>query len=110
MANKHMSWDLAQMQSLSLDAKIRMTQERIRTWYESWKRYEIFNKKTGKTRFATLSANPEDLYFIKVPGKKKPKRLLVTSEQIRTNKYEVLDKQPYLKETEYIVSEIGGQV
>ena len=110
MANKHMPWDLAQMQSLPLEAKIRMTQERIRTWYESWKRYEIFNKKTGKTRFATLSANPEDLYFIKVPGKKKPKRLLVTSEQIRTNKYEVLDKQPYLKETEYIVSEIGGQV
>lgn len=32
--NKHESYDLAQMQSLSLDSKIRMTQERIKAWYE----------------------------------------------------------------------------
>lgn len=36
MANKHMSYDLAQMQSLPLDAKIIMTQQRIRQWYEYW--------------------------------------------------------------------------
>lgn len=36
MENKHNAWDLAQMQSLSLDAKIRMTQYRIREWYEHW--------------------------------------------------------------------------
>jgi 3'-phosphoadenosine 5'-phosphosulfate sulfotransferase (PAPS reductase)/FAD synthetase len=36
MANKHMPWDLAQMQSLPLEAKIRMTQQRIRIWYENW--------------------------------------------------------------------------
>lgn len=36
MANKHQPWDLAQMQSLPLEAKIRMTKERIRQWYEHW--------------------------------------------------------------------------
>ena len=36
MANKHMPYDLAQMQSLPLEAKIRMTKYRIREWYEHW--------------------------------------------------------------------------
>ena len=36
MANKHEAYDLAQMQSLSLESKIRMTQQRIRDWYEHW--------------------------------------------------------------------------
>lgn len=36
MANKHEAWELAQMQSLSLEAKIRMTQQRIRGWYDHW--------------------------------------------------------------------------
>ena len=36
MANKHMPYDLAQMQSLPLEAKIRMTKQRIRQWYEYW--------------------------------------------------------------------------
>lgn len=36
MANKHMPYDLKQMQSLPLEAKIRMTQQRIRAWYEHW--------------------------------------------------------------------------
>ena len=36
MANKHAAHDLAQMQSLSLESKIRMTQQRIRDWYEYW--------------------------------------------------------------------------
>lgn len=36
MANKHMPYDLAQMQSLPLEAKIKMTQQRIRQWYEHW--------------------------------------------------------------------------
>ena len=36
MANKHMPHDLAQMQSLPLEAKIIMTQQRIRQWYEHW--------------------------------------------------------------------------
>ena len=36
MENKHQSYDLAQMQSLPLDAKIRMTERRIREWYEEF--------------------------------------------------------------------------
>lgn len=34
--NKHQSYDLKQMQSLPLEAKIRMTQNRIREWYNHW--------------------------------------------------------------------------
>lgn len=50
----HQPNDLAQMQSLPLEAKIRMTQQRIKAWYESWTRFEIYNDKTGKTRFVTI--------------------------------------------------------
>lgn len=34
--NKHQPHDLKQMQSLPLEAKIRMTQQRIRQWYDHW--------------------------------------------------------------------------
>lgn len=53
--NKHDPWDLKQMQSLPLEAKIIMTKQRIRAWYESWKRFEIYNTATGKTRFVTYA-------------------------------------------------------
>lgn len=33
---KHEAWELRQMQSLPLAAKIRMTQRRIRDWYDYW--------------------------------------------------------------------------
>lgn len=36
MANVHMPYDLKQMQSLPLKAKILMTKQRIRQWYEHW--------------------------------------------------------------------------
>ena len=52
--NAHSPGDLKQMQSLPLEAKIRMTKERIKVWYESWWRYEIYDKATGKTRYATI--------------------------------------------------------
>ena len=52
--NKHQAHDLAQMQSLPLEVKIRMTKERIKAWYESWTRFEIHDQKTGKTRFVTI--------------------------------------------------------
>lgn len=51
--NRHQPNDLKQMQSLPLEAKIRMTKERIEAWYNSWVRYEIENLDTGKTRFVT---------------------------------------------------------
>lgn len=36
MSNKHLPHDLAQMQSVPLEGKIIMTQQRIRQWYEHW--------------------------------------------------------------------------
>lgn len=36
MVNKHMPYDLAQMQAVPLEGKIIMTQQRIRQWYEYW--------------------------------------------------------------------------
>lgn len=36
MGNKHLPDDLRQMQSLSLQSKIIMTQQRIRQWYDHW--------------------------------------------------------------------------
>lgn len=36
MENKHLPQDLEQMQSLPLEAKIIMTEQRIRQWYEYW--------------------------------------------------------------------------
>lgn len=45
---KHESYELAQMQSLSLDAKIRMTQYRIREWYEKYNGNVIVYRSGGK--------------------------------------------------------------
>lgn len=52
-SNAHQASDLKQMQSLPLEAKIRLTQQRIKVWYESWVRFEIYDKATGKVRFVT---------------------------------------------------------
>lgn len=52
-SNAHQASDLKQMQSLPLEAKIRMTKQRIKVWYESWVRFEIHDKATGKVRFVT---------------------------------------------------------
>lgn len=52
--NVHEAWELKQMQSLPLEAKIRMTEERIKSWYESWTRFDIVDDETGKTRHVTL--------------------------------------------------------
>lgn len=54
MENRHQPYDLAQMQSLPLEAKIRMTKERIEGWYESWCKFEIYDTATEKTRFVTI--------------------------------------------------------
>lgn len=57
---RHTPYDLFQMQALPLEAKIHMTQARIRTWLDSWARYDIVNKKTGKTRFVTWDTRTGD--------------------------------------------------
>ena len=54
MSNRHGADDLRQLQRLPLEAKIRMTQERIKVWYESWVRYKIENLDTGKIRWETF--------------------------------------------------------
>lgn len=36
MANRHQRYDLKQMQSVPLEGKILMTQDRIRRWYDYW--------------------------------------------------------------------------
>lgn len=53
--NKHQAADLKMMQSLPLESKIAMTKQRIETWYRTWKRYEIFDEETGKTRYVTAA-------------------------------------------------------
>lgn len=55
---KHTKGELKQMQSLPLRSKIIMTKQRIQAWYESWKRYEIVNEKTNKSRFVTALEEP----------------------------------------------------
>ena len=55
-SNAHQASDLKQMQSLPLEAKILMTKQRIKVWYESWVRFEIHDKATGKTRFVTYDS------------------------------------------------------
>ena len=76
--NAHSASDLAQMQALPLEAKIIMTKQRIKVWYEAWTRFEIFDKKTGKTRFITFDTRGQ--------------------------------KDPPMKESEYIVSSLPGWV
>ena len=57
---KHFAYDLKQMQSLPLEAKIKMSEQRIKVWFESWTRFEINNKKTGKTRYTTIDTRKFD--------------------------------------------------
>lgn len=51
--NAHTKGELKYMQSMSLDSKIEFTKRRIRGWYESWVKHEIYNTKTGKCRYVT---------------------------------------------------------
>ena len=66
------------MQALPLEAKILMTKQRIKVWYEAWTRFEIFDKDTRKTRFITFDTRDQ--------------------------------REPPMKETEYVVSALPGWV
>src|SRR5574344_1631947 len=48
MENKHTQYDLAQMQSLPLSAKIRMTEQRIKAWYEYFDGQVYVSRSGGK--------------------------------------------------------------
>ena len=91
------------MQSLPLESKERMSNERIRAWYESWKKYIIYDSKTGKTRFITHTQEPdENGCFVK-----KKKKNKATGEMVDV---ETLIKGTKLKPTEYIELVEDGQV
>ena len=57
--NAHTADDLRQMQALPLEAKIIMTKQRIKAWYDAWVRFEIFDEKTEKTRFVTFDTREQ---------------------------------------------------
>ena len=59
MENKHTRYDLAQMQSLSLSSKERMSTDRIKAWFESWNKYKIVNVKTGRIVYKTALTDPK---------------------------------------------------
>lgn len=51
---QHDERELAYFQEQSLDYKIAMSNERIKAWYESWCRFDIYDEKTGVSRFVTM--------------------------------------------------------
>lgn len=66
---RHSKGDLQQMQSLPLEAKIRMTEQRIKDWVDTWKRWKIVNQKTGKVRYVTDTEEPSKKgHWIEVDG------------------------------------------
>lgn len=72
---RHSPEDLKQMQSLPLDYKIILSEERIKAWYDTWTKFEIYDKETGKTRFDTIA-----VYHWEEP-KMKPSEYIVSQEQ-----------------------------
>ena len=46
--------ELKYLQSLPLEEKIQLTQERIRAWYDAWTRFEIEDERTGRRYFKTF--------------------------------------------------------
>lgn len=66
MDNVHNSYDLAQMQSLSLDAKIRLTKQRIQQWYLAFNGNVYVSLSGGKD--STVLKHLVDSMFSDVPS------------------------------------------
>ena len=66
MANKHMPYDLKQMQSVPLQGKIIMTQQRIRQWYEYWEGQVYVSFSGGKD--STVLKHIVDSMYNDVPA------------------------------------------
>ena len=66
MANKHTSYDLKQMQSVPLQGKIVMTQQRIRQWYEHWEGQVYVSFSGGKD--STVLKHIVDSMYNDVPA------------------------------------------
>lgn len=64
--NRHMPYDLAQMQSVPLEGKIVMTQERIRQWYEHWEGQVYVSFSGGKD--STVLKHIVDSMYDDVPS------------------------------------------
>ena len=63
---KHEAWELKQMQSLPLAAKIRMTERRIRDWYDYWNGMVYVSFSGGKD--STVLKHIVDSMFDDVPA------------------------------------------
>ena len=63
---KHEAWELKQMQSLPLEAKIRMTERRIRDWYDYWDGMVYVSFSGGKD--STVLKHIVDSMFDDVPA------------------------------------------
>lgn len=66
MANKHMPHDLKQMQSVPLQGKIIMTQQRIQQWYEHWEGQVYVSFSGGKD--STVLKHIVDSMYNDVPA------------------------------------------
>ena len=66
MTNKHTSYDLKQMQSVPLQGKIIMTQQRIRQWYEHWEGQVYVSFSGGKD--STVLKHIVDSMYDDVPA------------------------------------------
>lgn len=66
MANKHMPYDLKQMQSVPLQGKIIMTQQRIQQWYEHWEGQVYVSFSGGKD--STVLKHIVDSMYDDVPA------------------------------------------
>lgn len=64
--NKHQPWDLKQMQSLPLQAKILMTKRRIEAWYDHWDGQVYVSFSGGKD--STVLKHIVDSMFNDVPA------------------------------------------
>ena len=100
-ANAHQASDLKQMQALPLEAKERMSAERIKVWFESWVKYTIYDVKTKKTRTITNNSEPNKNGCL-VPKKKKING--------RTLEVLTVKRGTKLKSTECIDAAEDGQV
>lgn len=66
MTNKHQPWDLKQMQSLPLEAKILMTMRRIESWYDHWEGMVYVSFSGGKD--STVLKHIVDSMYDDVPS------------------------------------------
>lgn len=60
--NRHSAYDLAQMQSLSLDSKITMTKERIKQWYDAFEGGGVYISFSGGKDSTVLKHIVDQMY------------------------------------------------